>query len=64
MPEPGAPSTTAVEVVLVLRRSAQGRTVVDVRTTEPPLGYGTVELVELPLLLEAVIEDLGGAADG
>lgn len=53
----------AVEVVLTLRRSARGRTVVDVRTSQPPLSYGTVTLAELPLLLEAVVGDLdvGGA---
>jgi hypothetical protein len=51
--------TDPVEVVLALRRTAQGRTVVDVRTTSPPLAYGSVELAELPLLLEAVVADLG-----
>ena len=64
MPEPDGRSTDAVEVVLLLRRSGQGRPVVDVRTTAPPIGYGTVELAELPLLLEAVLVDLGGTADG
>ena len=52
---PGQP----VEVVLALRRTEHGRTVVDVRTTEPAVAYGSVELVELPLLLEAVLADVG-----
>jgi hypothetical protein len=47
----------AVEVVLALRRTEQGRTVVDVRTTSPSLAYGSVLLAELPLLLEAVLAD-------
>jgi hypothetical protein len=62
MPDPGGLPAAGVEVVLVLRRTAHERTVVDVRTTEPPVGYGSVELGELPLLLEAVLADVDGGS--
>ncbi len=57
-------STTTVEVVLRLRRTAPGRTVVDVSSATSPVSYGTVELGELPLLLEAVLVDLGRDSPG
>ena len=47
----------AVEVVLACAAPSRGGTVVDVRTTSPSLAYGSVLLVELPLLLEAVLAD-------
>ena len=56
------PPAVATEVVLALRRGARGRIVVDVRTTRPELAYGSVELVELPLLLEALVADVAGPA--
>ena len=58
MPDPDDRTAAGVEVVLVLRRNAQERTVVDVRTAEPSVGYGTVLIGELPLLLEALLADL------
>jgi hypothetical protein len=56
--------TSGLEVVLALRRTREGRTVVDVRTTSPSVDYGSVDLGELPLLLEAVVTDLGGTSSG
>lgn len=56
-------SSSAVEVLLLLRRTADGHTTVDVRSAESPISYGTVELSELPLLLEAVLIDLGSSVE-
>ena len=51
-----APDRDRVEVLLVLRRGGDGRVTAELRRTVPPADYGTVELADLPVLLEAVLE--------
>lgn len=57
------PVDERVEVHLVLERAADGRISAHLRRALPPVDYGTVELGDLPLLLEAVLEEGGEMGD-
>ena len=56
------PDADLVEVHLVLQRRPDGGVSVHLRRAAPPADYGTVELGDLPVVLEAVLEESGEAA--